>query len=217
MPACCSSPVVRTTTFNDGDTNGLFTGTLLNVWRNGGFCTNRAFHEAILDLMPFTQTPNYSLAGTANPGFEDQNWIHCGGALDRRDRQQHKRRWADHLAQHSGSVQRGNGSDWRRRSPVNAGPGRFFVVEVATDSSLFDVTNHGNERSDDNFYGSWSDTSLMQGSSYNLPSQVWQRLGSADRLYYRAGFATHANDSNYQVSNGDTDGEFYLAVIQIYG
>lgn len=58
---------------NEGDPNGLFTGVLLNVWNNGAFSDNyKAFHQAIVDLMPPTQTPNYSVTGAGNPDFEAQ-------------------------------------------------------------------------------------------------------------------------------------------------
>ena len=191
---------------NDGDTNGLFTGTLLNVWRNGGFSGNyKAFHQAILDQMPATQTPNYYSVGASNPDFEAQKPFTTdapSAAADGSTNGASPTNWP--------SI-KGPSNTTRFASPpsftVNAGPGRFFVVEVAVASELFDSTNHGNERSSDNFYGSWSDTSLMLGSNYTLPSLVWQDLHNADKLYYRIGSTTDSNYTNYQVSNGDTDGD----------
>lgn len=57
----------------DGDRNGLFTGTLKTVWRNGKFKgTYRAFRDHIVSLMPETQTPNYYAVGKGNPAFEAQ-------------------------------------------------------------------------------------------------------------------------------------------------
>lgn len=57
----------------DGTFNGLFTGTLRQVWGPEGFRGSyRQFHEAILARMPYYQSPNYFLAGAPNPGFEAQ-------------------------------------------------------------------------------------------------------------------------------------------------
>jgi len=52
----------------DGDFNGLFTGQLLRVWKNGQFKGNyREFHRAIGKRMPPDQTPNYFVVGKPNP------------------------------------------------------------------------------------------------------------------------------------------------------
>lgn len=194
----------------DGDTNGLFTGMLLNVWNNGTFAGDyRAFRSAIVQLMPPTQTPNYFVVGTTNPGFEAQKPFTVDAP-----------RTGDSVDGAAFPIIKGPPAALRSGSPptftVSAGPNRFWLVEVATRSDLFDITNHSNDRSDTNFYGSWSDTSLMQGSSYNLPSPVWGRLRKTDRLYYRLGSATDGNYSNYLVSNADTDGDL-IPAIQING
>jgi hypothetical protein len=192
---------------NDGDTNGLFTGTLLNVWQNGGFSGNyMTFHQAILDQMPSTQTPNYYLVGASNPGFEAQTPFTVDAPSEKAS---HGSNGA--AASSWPSIKARTPSATRGAQPpsftVNAGPDRFFVVEVATASVLFDTANHANERSSNNFYGSWSDTSLMQGNSYTLPSPVWQRLGNADRLYYRLGSTPNSKYDDYQVSSKDDAGE----------
>lgn len=198
---------------NDGDTNGLFTGTLLSVWRDGGFSGNyKAFHQAILDEMPSTQTPNYYLVGASNPSFEAQKPFTVAARSE---------------AAGGASTSVGPPTSWPSiKGPssatrigaaphfvVNAGPGRFFVVEVATAAELFDWTNHRDERSGDNFYGSWSDTSLMQGNSYDLPSPVWQRMRNARRLYYRIGSTPNEHYDDYQVSGKDDDGEAIPAIL----
>jgi hypothetical protein len=60
-------------TSSDGDRNGLFTQTLLAVWRNGKFTGDyHGFHKAIVKLMPPVQTPNYFTIGPANHAFEKQ-------------------------------------------------------------------------------------------------------------------------------------------------
>ena len=57
----------------DGDRNGLFTETLLAVWKNGKFKGDyRGFHKSIVKLMPPTQTPNFFTIGPANYAFEEQ-------------------------------------------------------------------------------------------------------------------------------------------------
>ena len=57
----------------DGDQNGLFTGTLLAVWARGGFeGTHRAFRNQIAARMPPWQTPNYYVVGRKLASFERQ-------------------------------------------------------------------------------------------------------------------------------------------------
>lgn len=57
----------------DGAFNGLFTGNLLQVWKNGAFTKGyRDFHKAIVKRMPPNQTPNYFREGAVNPAFEAQ-------------------------------------------------------------------------------------------------------------------------------------------------
>ena len=57
----------------DGEVNGLFTGELLRVWRNGAFKGSHPdFHRAIVRRMPPDQTPNYFRAGRPSAAFERQ-------------------------------------------------------------------------------------------------------------------------------------------------
>ncbi len=57
----------------DGQANGMFTGTLKNVWNNGRFSgTYPAFFQAIVRQMPPYQTPNYMVIGPSNSAFEAQ-------------------------------------------------------------------------------------------------------------------------------------------------
>jgi hypothetical protein len=57
----------------DGDRNGLFTETLLAVWKNGKFNGDYpGFHKSIVNLMPPTQSPNYFTMGRTNEQFENQ-------------------------------------------------------------------------------------------------------------------------------------------------
>ena len=57
----------------DGDRNGLFTGTLKKVWNGGKFRNgHRKFRDVIVSIMPPDQTPNYSAVGTGTAAFEAQ-------------------------------------------------------------------------------------------------------------------------------------------------
>jgi metacaspase-1 len=57
----------------DGDFNGLFTGQLLRVWKDGTFRGDyKKFHRSIVKRMPPDQTPNYFWASQADPMFEAQ-------------------------------------------------------------------------------------------------------------------------------------------------
>ncbi|RNC66705.1 MAG: caspase family protein [Desulfuromonadales bacterium] len=57
----------------DGTFNGLFTGQLLKVWKNGLFKGNYVtFHKGIVKRMPPDQTPNLFRAGVPDTTFEKQ-------------------------------------------------------------------------------------------------------------------------------------------------
>jgi hypothetical protein len=57
----------------DGAFNGLFTATLLRVWKGGAFAGCYGdFHREIVRRMPPTQTPNHSLVGQPDPAFDGQ-------------------------------------------------------------------------------------------------------------------------------------------------
>jgi len=186
---------------NDGDNNGLFTGTLLTVWNDGGFSGNyRAFQQAIVDQMPSTQTPNYSVIGTPNLDFEAQSPFTVNAV----------RSTVNHASPPSNGKRPIEGPATVARSTmppafmVNPGVGRYYGVEVAAAPALFD----GGERTDDNYYGSWwKDSPLMSGSIYILPAPVWGRMRRANQLYYRIWMSssptTWSIDS--QVSNQSTD------------
>jgi hypothetical protein len=58
---------------SDGTFNGLFTGTLLQVWQAGRFQgTYRSLHQQVLRLMPQEQSPSFFTVGAPNPDFEQQ-------------------------------------------------------------------------------------------------------------------------------------------------
>lgn len=57
----------------DGDKNGLFTQTLLEVWNSGAFKSGyRTFRRRIARQMPPWQSPNLFIVGTPDPTFANQ-------------------------------------------------------------------------------------------------------------------------------------------------
>jgi hypothetical protein len=185
---------------NDGDNNGLFTGTLLTVWDDGGFSDSyRAFQQAICDQMPSTQTPNYFVVGTPNPDFEAQTPFTVDPS----------RSAAGHPGASNGKRPIEGPARVARTAPppafmVSPG-GRYYAVEVAAAPALFDGA-HDAERTDNNFYGSWRETALMRGGIYALPSPVWDRMRRANQLYYRIALSSSPNSwTDYQVSSQPTD------------
>jgi len=57
----------------DGTFNGLFTGTLLQVWHAGRFHGSyRSLHQQVLRRMPSDQSPNFFTVGAPNLAFEQQ-------------------------------------------------------------------------------------------------------------------------------------------------
>ena len=55
----------------DGTFNGLFTGQLLRVWSSGKFAGDYgAFHKAILQRMPASQSPNHLVFGAISLPFD---------------------------------------------------------------------------------------------------------------------------------------------------
>jgi hypothetical protein len=57
----------------DGAFNGLFTGTLLRVWKEGRFEGDyRRFHAEIINRMPSSQTPNHFVIGPSDATYERQ-------------------------------------------------------------------------------------------------------------------------------------------------
>jgi metacaspase-1 len=57
----------------DGTFNGLFTGTLRQVWNGGTFRGSYTkFHKAIRSRMPPDQTPKLTMVGASNAAFEAQ-------------------------------------------------------------------------------------------------------------------------------------------------
>ena len=143
--------------------SGLFTKTLMEVWSNGQFEGDYpTFHRRIVERMPATQTPNWFKVGVTNPEFEAQKpFTIVEGSISPPIRVP----WIDGPSSISPS-------DPPPQFMVNPGPNRYFVVEVATDPSLFDYARHSSERrftdehEDANFYGSWRTPPYDSSVSY---------------------------------------------------
>lgn len=73
---------------------------------------------------------------------------------------------------------------WR----VNPSPHPFWAAEFATSTHLFNFAN-SSQRNDSNFFGTWITTPFPTSSTwpvtYTLPQAVWDRLKSANQIYFR--------------------------------
>lgn len=57
---------------SDGESNGLFTGTILKVWDKGKFIGNyRKFYKAILESMPVGQSPQHRISGIPDDVWDE--------------------------------------------------------------------------------------------------------------------------------------------------
>jgi metacaspase-1 len=77
------------------------------------------------------------------------------------------------------------------RFQVNPGAGRYYAVEVSTNSWYF-TQQYCGQRNDDNFYASWKvtpfESSALYPAAFELPAAAWIRLrdnATNGRLYYR--------------------------------
>ena len=77
------------------------------------------------------------------------------------------------------------------RFQVNPGNGRYYAVEVSTNSWYF-TSQYSAQRNDDNFYGSWKmapfASSAIYPATFELPQAAWDRLrmnAAHGRLFYR--------------------------------
>jgi subtilisin family serine protease len=87
---------------------------------------------------------------------------------------------------------------------IDKGGRNLYAVEVAIEAELFNSATRESDRNDDNFFGSWS-VGLDETTPYTLPEEVWNKLNSADRLYYRVHVADDSGWSKYGISTADAD------------
>jgi metacaspase-1 len=185
---------------SDGNGNGLFTEKLKEVWNSGAFSGNYAqFHAAIVEKMPSDQTPNLYHTGVSSPGFDAQKPFTIGAGAS-------SGTGGGTAISMSGPASFVNGTT-PISFTVSVPAGRFYAVEIATQASLFNSALSGSQRTDNNFYASWKALPYLQGSSFPMPADAWNRLRQgASNLYYRL-WCTESPNSwvNQQVSVSDAN------------
>jgi hypothetical protein len=186
---------------SDGDGNGLFTATLLQVWNNGAFDgSHYAFWKKILERMPSYQSPNYFKVGTDDTAFETMRpFVLTDGAPTGAG--------TPSVSCSTSTVSR---SDDPPTFTVDRGGNPYYVFEITSEPDLFDYYANGSRRTSANFYATWSDPDAparLTAPTYTLPEATWDALKAADRLYFRIG--TTSSDTgwdNYTVSTPDDQG-----------
>jgi metacaspase-1 len=186
---------------NDGSENGLFTATLLEVWEEGIASNYEHFWKEIVRRMPFEQSPNYYKVGATNLNFERQKPFTISDGTNG-------------PTTPTAQLSVKGPDSWARDSEeapsftVSTGSNRYYIFEAATQPELFDLTNHGLERTSQNFYGTWNDPNVpsrLTATSFTLPQNVWDRLKQAERIYYRIGTTSSLTGwDNYQVSTSES-------------
>ncbi len=178
----------------DGDRNGLFTENLLNVWSSGGFQGDyHSFWQRILANMPPTQQPNYYTLGDVSAFASERPFTI--------ETQQFKTDGVNPQISIIGETARQRSAtapDFR----VDTQGAPYYVVEFATSLPLFDGDSPS--RNSGNFYGSWSDSPLLQASNgfYPMPNSAWNAMKQADRIYFRVGTTTSQTGyENYRTSD----------------
>ncbi len=186
----------------DGATNGLFTSKVLEVWNNGQVGPGYyQFWKEVAQRMPPEQSPNYYKLGIDNPVFESEKPFSLAGGASPQPV--------------SGGPTVQGAAQWERgvtppTFQVNPGPNPYYIFEITSQPTLFDVEGHGHERTAANFYGTWADPSQparLTGASFTLPAAAWLVLQQASQLYYRVGStSSYSGWDNYMVSTPDLAG-----------
>lgn len=123
---------------------------------------------------------------------------------------------------------------------IHTDEGLYYAIEVATDNKLFNYENFGHLRNENNFFSTWwgafeessnplawpiqvpAHSPAMPVMSYAMPHEVWSKISTAEKIYYRLLVSTDRygsdqfltiNDNEYQnapsfsVIAVDTDGD----------
>jgi metacaspase-1 len=195
----------------DGQTNGLFTEKLLVVWDSGNFSgTLPQFQQAILALMPSSQTPNYFTVGVDDDVFtnsrpltivaSDQNGAPTGEQPPRSSKG----------PEVTGPSEFSRVQDDGPAFQVKLADNPYYIFEITSDWSCF---SNSDKRTSDNFYASWDDPdsaipARFTSPVYHLPRYAWTSLKVNDKLYYRIGTTKSADPDrwdNYLPSTTDGD------------
>jgi hypothetical protein len=168
----------------DGDDNGLFTQTLLEIWKDGAFEGNyQNFADAIIEKMPGTQTPNYYKVGAANAGFESEKPFSLLQGSSEEPEPEPESEAPTITADAESFSRDGEAPSFT----VSSGSQQYYVVEVASDYQLF--ANRPEDNTAD-FYATYYDEDAPDretGNSWTLPESAWETMKDAEHLYYRIG------------------------------
>jgi hypothetical protein len=179
----------------DGDNNGLFTQNLLQAWDNGNFSGDYGrFHSAIASNMPPDQTPNFFTLGDVSEFSPQRPFSVTTQSFDPAG--------PSPRISVEGSSTRSR-ADTAPNFVVDTQGAPFYIVEFATELSLFDTANHDADRNSGNFYGTWSESPVFKADNgfYPMPNNVWQSLSAADQIYFRVGTTTaETGYPDYRVS-----------------
>jgi len=196
-------------------TNGLFTGKLLQVWNEDKFTgTYKDFYDRIIGLMPSDQSPNFMKLGTPNADFEKEKPytttvpVSSNGSTTVTSIPVTGQLTTPKLIVPS----KIKISDPAPVLKADKGGNLFYYVELATDNKLFKKSDFGSNRNESNFYASYMDSSvnpqgsfLLNGTSFQIPEAVWNKLKNASKIFYRIGTASDSKWSNFRLSCIDND------------
>src|SRR5262249_19566949 len=191
----------------DGDTNGLFTEKLLQIWDDGNFTgTLPQFHKGILTLMPSNQTPNYLEVGTHDETFTNSRPLRIVEAAQPQPGGVSPEPAESQAPSITGPDAYDRGSDDPPSFDVDRGSNSYYMVEVTSDPELF---GRRADRSAENFYGSYDDPEVLApytSSTYTLPQSAWEVLKANDKLFYRVVSTSSETDwKNTMFSTWDGD------------
>jgi hypothetical protein len=197
----------------DGQTNGLFTEKLLSVWNNGNFSgTLPQFHQAIVALMPSSQTPNYFTVGVQDDVFTNSLPLTIVDSEQRATTspgtQPAKPPTGKEAPGVTGPATYSRAQDTMPSFIVTLGSNPYYVFEITSDPACF---GDSSKRTNHNFYASWGDPQAKARNTephYTLPSYAWEALRTNDKLYFRVGTTSSADPDrwdNYLVSTTDGD------------
>jgi hypothetical protein len=179
----------------DGDGNGLFTGTLKEVWDGGSFQGSYyAFYQQIADKMPPSQSPNYYTAGQSDSAFEAERPFTVGDGVSPNTNPTPTTTYTDP------SVTGPSSSDRNGAAPtftLDSGGRGYCTFEITSDLGVF---SDYNLMTDANFWANWNDSSVasrLSDTNFPLPDGAWQLAQSNDLLYYRIGATSSPSDSGW--------------------
>jgi hypothetical protein len=103
---------------------------------------------------------------------------------------------------------------------IDPGLNTYYAIEVATHPDLLN-RQHAAERTPENFYGSWATEGLREAhgaTTYTLPADVWKRLRTTRRLYYRVITSSTSVSQWSNVQHSTTDQQAFDALwIELVG